>query len=114
MITIYHNNRCSKSCSALTELENSGKAFEVVYYLESPPNKGELKEIIRKLGIKPSDLIRKGEKVFVEHYRGKTLTDEEWIEAMVKYPILIERPIVIAGDHAVIARPTEKIQEILG
>ncbi|MBO9672223.1 MAG: arsenate reductase (glutaredoxin) [Sphingobacteriaceae bacterium] len=114
MITIYHNNRCSKSRSALAKLENSGKAFEVVYYLETPPNKNELEEIIRKLGIKPLDLIRKGEKVFVENYKGKTLTDEEWIEAMVKHPILIERPVVVSGNRAVIARPADKIQEILG
>ncbi|QIL41264.1 arsenate reductase (glutaredoxin) [Pedobacter sp. HDW13] len=114
MITIYHNNRCTKSRCALQELEKSGKAFEVVYYLDTPPNKAELTAIVAKLGIKPLKLIRKGEAVFVENYKGKTLTDEEWIEAMVKHPILIERPIVISGDQAVIARPTEKIQEILG
>lgn len=114
MITIYHNNRCTKSRCALAELENSGKAFEVVYYLETPPNKSELKEIIRKLGIKPLELIRKGEKVFAEIYKGKTLNDEEWVDAMVAHPILIERPIIISGDQAVIARPTEKIKEILG
>jgi len=114
MITIYHNNRCTKSRCALQEIEKSGKEFEVVYYLDTPPNKAKLTEIIAKLGIKPLALIRKGEQVFIENYKGKTLTDNEWIEAMVKYPILIERPIVISGDQAVIARPTEKIQEILG
>lgn len=114
MITIYHNNRCTKSRCALAELEKSGKDFEVVYYLETPPNKSELKEIIQKLSIKPSELIRKGEKVFTENYKGKILTDEEWIDAMVAHPILIERPIIISGDQAVIARPTEKIKEILG
>ncbi len=114
MITIYHNNRCTKSRCALQELEKSGKEFEVVYYLDTPPNKAELTEIVAKLGIKPLGLIRKGEVVFIENYKGKTLTDEEWIEAMVKHPILIERPIVVSGNQAVIARPTEKIQEILG
>lgn len=114
MITIYHNNRCTKSRCALAELEKSGKAFEVVYYLETPPNKSELEEIILKLGIKPLELIRKGEKVFTENYKRKILTDEEWIDAMVAHPILIERPIIISGDQAVIARPTEKIKEILG
>jgi arsenate reductase len=114
MITIYHNNRCTKSRRALDELEKSGKDFEVVYYLETPPNKSELEEIIRKLGIKPLELIRKGEKVFAENYKGKILTDEEWIDAVVAHPILIERPIIISGDQAVIARPTEKIKEILG
>ncbi|KIA91073.1 arsenate reductase [Pedobacter kyungheensis] len=114
MITIYHNNRCSKSRCALQELEKSGKEFEVVYYLDTPPNVAELTAIVAKLGIKPLALIRKGEQAFIDNYKGKTLTDAEWIEAMVKHPILIERPIVISGDQAVIARPTEKIQEILG
>jgi len=114
MITIYHNNRCTKSRCALQELEKSGKEFEVVYYLDTPPNVAELTEIVVKLGIKPLALIRKGEQVFIENYKDKTLTDTEWIEAMVKHPILIERPIVVSGDQAVIARSTEKIQEILG
>lgn len=114
MITIYHNNRCSKSRCALEELEKSGKEFEVVYYLDTPPNVAELTAIVAKLGIEPLALIRKGEQVFTDNYKGKTLTDVEWIEAMVKHPILIERPIVVSGDQAVIARPTEKIQEILG
>ena len=114
MITIYHNNRCTKSRCALDELEKSGKDFEVVYYLETPPNKSELQSIIQKLGIKPLELIRKGEKFFTENYKGKILTDEEWIDAMVAHPILIERPIIISEDKAVIARPTEKIKEILG
>ncbi|GGG92754.1 arsenate reductase (glutaredoxin) [Pedobacter zeae] len=114
MITIYHNNRCSKSRSALQELEKSGKEFEIVYYLDTPPNQAVLTTIVAKLGIKPIELVRKGERVFIDHYKGKTLSDEEWIEAMVKHPVLIERPIVISGNQAVIARPTEKIQEILG
>ena len=114
MITIYHNSRCTKSRCALVELEKSGKDFEVVYYLQTPPNKTELKEIISKLGIKPLELIRKGEKIFAENYKGENLSDEEWIDAMITYPILIERPIVISGNKAVIARPTEKIKEILG
>lgn len=114
MITIYHNDRCTKSRCALEELEKSGKDFEVVYYLETPPNKAELKEIIAKLGIKPLELIRKGEKIFTENYKGKTLSDDEWIDVMVAHPILIERPIIISENKAVIARPTEKIKEILG
>lgn len=114
MITIYHNNRCTKSRCALEELQKSGKDFEVIYYLETPPSKAELKEIISKLGIKPLELIRKGEKIFTENYKGKNLSDEEWIDVMIARPILIERPIVISENKAVIARPTEKIREILG
>lgn len=98
----------------MDELQQSGQAFEVIYYLETPPNKHELEEIILKLGIKPFELIRKTEKVYIEHYKDKTLSDEQWIDVMLEHPILIERPIVISEAKAVIARPTEKIREILG
>ncbi|PWS30318.1 arsenate reductase (glutaredoxin) [Pedobacter paludis] len=113
MIQIYHNNRCTKSRQALQELENSGKAFEIIYYLETPLNKIQLSELIEKLQIKPLALIRKTEKIFIDHYKDKTLSDSEWIDVMVEYPILIERPIVVSGDKAVIARPTESINQIL-
>ena len=113
MIQIYHNNRCTKSCQALHELEDSGKPFEVIYYMETPPTKAILEELLKKLNIKPFDLIRKGEKVYLESYKGKSLTDNEWVNAMVEHPILIERPIVVSGSKAVIARPTERIKEVL-
>lgn len=113
MIQIYHNNRCTKSRQALQELESSGQAFEVMYYLETPPSKIQLEELIRKLDIKPFELIRKGEKTYTENYKGKTLSDSEWIDVMVENPILIERPIVVSGDKAVVARPTERIRELL-
>lgn len=114
MIQIYHNNRCTKSRQALQELENINQPFEVIYYLETPPSKTQLEELIRKLNIKPFELIRKGEKIYTENYKGKVLNDAEWIDAMVENPILIERPIVVSGNKAVIARPAEKIKEILG
>lgn len=113
MIQIYHNNRCTKSRQALQELENSGKDFEVIYYLETPPNKAKLEQLIKKLNIAPFDLIRKTEKIYIENYKGKTLSDGEWIDAMIENPILIERPIIVSGDKAVIARPTERIKEVL-
>ncbi|RZL55715.1 MAG: arsenate reductase (glutaredoxin) [Pedobacter sp.] len=113
MIQIYHNNRCTKSRQALQELENSNRDFEVIYYLETPPNRAQLTELIKKLTIKPFELIRKTEKIYIENYKGKNLSDLEWIDAMVKNPVLIERPIIISGDKAVIARPTERIKEIL-
>lgn len=113
MIKIYHNNRCSKSRSALAILNDSGKDFELINYLQQPPTVEELTSIIDKLGIKPFDLIRKGETIYTEKYKGKDLSDAEWIEVMVQNPILIERPIIVDGNKAVIARPTEKIQEIL-
>lgn len=113
MIKIYHNNRCSKSRCALTALEESGQKFEVINYLQTAPTIEELSTIIKKLGISPHELIRKNESVYIAKYKGKELSDEEWIEAMVTHPILIERPIVVSGDKAVVARPAEKIDEIL-
>lgn len=113
MIQIYHNNRCSKSRCALTALEESGQEFEVINYLQARPTIDELREIIEKLGLKPHELIRKAESIYIAEYKGKELSDEEWIAAMVAHPILIERPILVSGDKAVIARPTERINEIL-
>ena len=113
MIQIYHNNRCTKSRQALQALENSGKDFEVIYYLETPPDKATLEELIKKLNIAPLDLIRKTEKIYIERYKGQSLTDAEWIDAMVENPILIERPIVVSGEKAIVARPTERINEVL-
>ncbi|MEO6521531.1 MAG: arsenate reductase (glutaredoxin) [Mucilaginibacter sp.] len=113
MIKIYHNNSCSKSNCALTILEESGKKFEVVNYLETPPTADELIDIINKLGIKAHHLIRKNEAVYIEKYSGKELSDREWVMVMVEHPILIERPILVSGARAVIARSTEKIYDIL-
>ncbi|AXT19914.1 arsenate reductase (glutaredoxin) [Flavobacteriaceae bacterium AU392] len=113
MIKIYHNNRCSKSRCGLDILENSGKKFEVVKYLEDTPNVEELKHIISLLGITPLELIRKGEAIWKENFKGKTLTDEELISIMVNNPKLIERPIIINGDKAVIGRPPEIVLSIL-
>ncbi|SDJ74903.1 arsenate reductase [Pedobacter sp. ok626] len=114
MIKIYHNNRCSKSRCALAVLEESGEEFEIVNYLEAAPTAEELRSIISKLGIRAHELVRKTEAIYKEKYKGKELSDEEWIAAMVIDPILIERPILVSGDRAVVARPTEKIHEILG
>ncbi len=113
MITIYHNNRCSKSRQGLEILENSVKAFEVRKYLDAVPSEAELKHIISLLGIKPIELVRKNEAIWKETYKNKDLSDSEIILAMVKNPKLIERPIVINGKQAVIGRPPEKILEIL-
>ena len=113
MIQIYHNPRCGKSRDCLTYLEQSGKEFQVIKYLETVPTIEELKVIIEKLNIKPIELVRQKEKVWIENFKNSTMTDEEIILAMVANPILIERPIVIDGKKAVIARPLEKINTIL-
>ncbi|WOD43432.1 arsenate reductase (glutaredoxin) [Hwangdonia lutea] len=113
MIKIYHNNRCSKSRCGLEILEKSGKEFEIVKYLDDTLSAKALKEIIALLKIKPIDLIRKNEAIWKEHYKGKTLTDAEVVNAMAKHPKLIERPIVINGNKAVIGRPPELILDII-
>lgn len=113
MIKIYHNNRCSKSRLGVATLEASGKDFEIVKYLEDIPSKEELQEIINLLGIKPIELVRKNEATWKEHYKGKNLTDSEIITAMVENPRLIERPIIVNGNKAVIGRPTENILDII-
>tara|TARA_R110002050_G_scaffold296426_1_gene456361 strand:- start:5279 stop:5620 length:342 start_codon:yes stop_codon:yes gene_type:complete len=113
MIKIYHNNRCSKSRCGLELIENSGKEFEIVKYLEDVPTKAELKNIIKLLSIKPINLIRKNEAIWKTEFKDKNLDDDQLIEAMVKNPKLIERPIIINGNKAVIGRPTEKILEII-
>lgn len=112
MIQIYHNSRCGKSRECLTFLENSGKEYEVVKYLEDVPTFEELKSIIIKLDLKPIELVRKKEKIWIENFKDKELKDDEIIQAMISNPILIERPIVISGDKAIIARPLEKINTI--
>ncbi len=110
---IYHNPRCSKSRQTLAIIEEAGTEHEVILYLDTPPTKSELKKILKKLGKKPIEIIRKGEAIFKEHYKGKELTDSEWLDAMVKYPKLIERPIVVSDDRAVLGRPPESVKELL-
>ncbi|APY00394.1 arsenate reductase (glutaredoxin) [Lacinutrix venerupis] len=113
MIKIYHNNRCSKSRSGLEILKKSGKDFQIVNYLENIPTKAELKSIINLLGIKPIDLVRKNEAIWKANYKNKELNDEIIINAMLENPKLIERPIVINDNKAVIGRPPENILNII-
>lgn len=113
MIKIYHNPRCGKSREALQILENSGKDFEVIKYLENVPTFEELKTIIENLKIKPVDLVRQKEKVWIENFKEKQLTEDEIITAMISNPILIERPIVTNENKIVLGRPPQNIIEIL-
>ena len=110
---IYHNPRCSKSRNTLNIITEKGSDVTVVEYLKTPPTKEELKDLLKKLNIPAKDLIRKGEQIFKDNFKGKELSEDEWIDAMVEYPKLIERPIVVNGDKAVIGRPPEKVLEIL-
>jgi arsenate reductase (glutaredoxin) len=111
--TIYHNPKCTKSRATLTLLQGNGIEPQVIEYLKTPPTAAELKGIIAKLGIEPERLVRKGEGLFKARYAGKTLTDAQWIDAMVENPVLIERPIVVSGARAVIGRPPENVNALL-
>jgi arsenate reductase len=112
-IKIYHNNSCSKSREALKAITQSGDEFEVINYLQEVPSVAELKSILTKLNIKPFDLVRKTEKVYLEKFKGKDLTDEDWIVALHENPMLIQRPIVVKGDLAIIGRSEEELDKIL-
>ncbi|MFX0558029.1 arsenate reductase (glutaredoxin) [Maribacter sp. CXY002] len=113
MIKIYHNPRCRKSREGLELLEKSGKKFEVVKYLDEVPTKEELREVINCLGITPENLVRKNEAIWKEKFKHRLLTNEEVLDAMITYPKLIERPIVINNGVAVIGRPVDNIEKII-
>lgn len=113
MIQVYHNNRCGKSREAIQFLEDTGKTFEIIKYLENPPTVKELALILKKLQYKPIELVRLKEKLWIENFKGKTLTDEDIIKALSENPILIERPIVILEDKAIVARPVEKLNDFI-
>ena len=108
-----HNPRCRKSREGLSLLESKGLNPSIILYLNEPPSKKEIAEIINFLNISPIDLIRKSEGVFKEKYKGKELSDSDYINAMHENPILIERPILINNNKAIIGRPPEKVLEII-
>lgn len=113
-LTLYHNPRCSKSRAALQLLEERDLQPVVVHYLDTPPSVAQLREVLEKLGLPPRQLLRSGEDEYRElGLANQALGDEQLIEAMAAHPRLIERPILIAGDRAVIGRPPENILELL-
>ena len=112
-ITIYHNPRCSKSRSTLALLQQHGVEPTVIEYLKDAPSKSDLKTIVRKLGIKPEQIVRKGEETYKRKFAGKTLSDDQWLDALAGNPILIERPIVVKGERAVIGRPPENVLDLI-
>ena len=113
MIQMLHNPRCTKSRQALAILTESGENPEIIEYLKNPLTIEELQDIITKLKIKPEELVRKKEPLFIENYKGKTFTDKQWIKILSDNPVLIERPILIKGNKAVIGREESKIRELL-
>lgn len=113
MIDIYHNPRCRKSREALQLLEQKEIEHRVILYLEQPITANELKALLNKLNIKAEALVRKNEAIWKEQFKGKTLSEDELITAMINNPKLIERPIVVKGNLAVIARPAENLLTLL-
>lgn len=119
--TLYHNPRCSKSRAALALLEEQGVEPVVVEYLKTPLSAPELKVLLGKLKLKPSELVRKGEDVYKEIFGDSVSTagptdeptDEQILAAMVKHPVLIERPILVRGARAVIGRPPENVLTLM-
>ena len=113
-ITIYHNPKCSKSRQTLELLVKRGIKPVINEYLKIPPTAGKIKEILKKLGCAPRDLMRKKEDAYTEHnLNNPSLSGDDLIEFMIKHPILIERPIVLANEKAAIGRPPEQVLEIL-
>ena len=96
---------CTKSRCSYQLLKETGIAFKTVEYLKTPLSKVKLTELLIKLNISAENLIRKGEADYIKNFKGKKLSESEWIDAMVKYPKLIERPIIVKGNKAVIGKP---------
>ncbi len=115
-LIIYHNPRCTKSretCELIRLRRTKGLAAEVVEYLKTPPTEKELKGLLKKLGMKAEELVRKKEILFSKKFSKKKYSESEWIKILSKNPILIERPIIVKGKKAVIGRPPENINKLL-
>lgn len=112
-IRIFYNPRCSKCRDTAALVSERGYDTELVRYLDTPPSREELRSLLTRLGMKPVELVRKSEEIYKQNFAGRTLNDEEWLDALVTHPALIERPIVVRGNRAVVARPPEKVLELL-
>jgi len=112
-IVVWHNPRCSKSRNGIKYLDEKGMEYEIRRYLDEPPTVEELKRVLKKLGMSPRELMRTKEAIYRELGLKEVKDEEKLIEAMAEHPKLIERPIVIRGDKAVVARPESRIDEIL-
>ena len=114
MVTIYHNPRCSKSRQTLEILRSKGVEPEIMLYLETPLDKPTLVGLLKKLALSAAQLVRRSEQDFKDNNLGASdVTEQQLIDAMLKYPKLIERPIVVVGDRAVLGRPPENVLELL-
>ena len=113
-IQIFHNPRCSKSRQTLALIEEKGVQPEIILYLENTPNTDQLKNILSKLGMTARELLRKGEQDYKDNnLKDPALSEQDLIEKMTQFPKLIERPIVIKNDRAVLGRPPENVLDLL-
>lgn len=113
-VQIYHNPRCSKSRQTLALLEENGVKPEIILYLENTPDTETIKRILTKLNISARELLRKGEDAYKEHnLKDKTLDERFLIDKMCAFPKLIERPIVVKGNQAVLGRPPENVLKLI-
>lgn len=112
-VRVYHNPRCSKSREACRLLEERGVAVEVVEYLKTPPSRAELADLLIKLGLSARELVRTGEEIYKSEFKGRELDEAAWLDALAAHPILIERPIAVRGQRAVVGRPPEKVLSLL-
>lgn len=112
-VKIYHNPRCRKSRETLALIQDKGIEPEIVEYLKEVPTRKELADVLAKLNKKPQEIIRRGEQVFKDKFAKKEFTDEEWLQILLENPKLIERPIVVRGNAAVIGRPPENVLELI-
>lgn len=113
MIQIYHNPRCGKSRNCLAFIEQSNQEFEIIPYLTETPSVEELKLLLKQLNLEPIQLVRTKEKIWIENFKGKTLTDDQIIKTMAENPILIERPIVVKDGKAIIGRDPDLVASFL-
>ena len=114
MVTIYHNPRCSKSRETLALIKSQGIEPEVILYLNTPPNASTINELLEKLNMTARDIIRTGEAAYkANNLKDPSLSEQILIEAIVAYPKLLERPIVVKGDKAIIGRPPENVLSLL-
>ena len=113
MIKIYHNSRCRKSREALEILKTKNIEFEIIEYLKDNLTKNQLRDLIKKLGVEPINLVRKNEKIWKENFKNKEFTSDEIVQILSDNPKLIERPIVELNDKAIVGRPPENVIKLL-
>ena len=114
MLKIYHNSRCGKSRAAMQILQEKEIEFEVIEYLKTPLNQKQIKALLKKLGMKAIDLLRKNEELYKSSFKDLHLSEKDWIKVLAENPILIERPIIENDERAIIARPPELVEEFVG